>query len=94
MIGKILSVLLGALTSTAANKTVGVANAAGWVALIPLAAWGWHHRDDLITFQASVGAVAAAGILAYAFVSAIVAVARRSQPPPPYDQPRGPTWGG
>ncbi len=81
MIGKIFAAIIGGLTSSAANKTVGVANVAGWMALIPLAAWGWHHRDDVITFSASLGAVAAAAILAYAFVSAIVAVARRSPPP-------------
>ncbi len=88
MIGKILSAVLGAVTSTAANKTVGVLNAGGWLALIPFAGWAWVHRDDILTFQASVGAVTLTGIIGYAFVSAIVAVARRSEPPAP------PAWGG
>ena len=90
MLGKILSVVFGALTSNTANKAVGATNVIGWLALIPVAGYVWTYRDEIITFQASVGSVGMALIIGYAFVSAIIAVAQKSTPtPPPYYPPSG-----
>lgn len=87
MIGKILSLVLGALSSRTANATVGVANVGGWLVLAPLIGYAWHYRDTILTLQISVGAAAAVAGVGYFVVSAIVEVARRSAPPPAWRPP-------
>lgn len=86
MIGKIIASLIGVFASqgTTANKAVGVLNGGIWLALIPLAGYVWHYRNELVTFQASVGAIAIGIGIAWAFVSTVIAIAQKSSPTPPY----------
>lgn len=89
MLGKILLTVLGAFTSqgTVVNKAVGVTNAAVWLALIPVAGYAWHYRNEIVTFQASVGTIVTAVGIGWAFISTIIAVAQKSSPTPPQYYP-------